>query len=111
MIAEKIAIIAHDARKDDMVMLVRSHQKGLDNFDLIATKGTGQLIMARTGLPVTLLEDGPRGGDQQVGALVVGGEVAEGLFNRGLCLPSGTQMTEADLERVVHTIKEIYNKG
>jgi pyridoxal phosphate-dependent aminotransferase EpsN len=29
-----------------------------------------------------------------------GGEVAEGLFERGLCLPSGSSMTEADLERV-----------
>ena len=36
---------------------------------------------------------------------VVGGKVAEDLFNRGLCLPSGTAMTEADLDRVVKTIK------
>jgi dTDP-4-amino-4,6-dideoxygalactose transaminase len=34
----------------------------------------------------------------------VGGEVAEDLFSRGLCLPSGTAMTEADLDRVVSTI-------
>lgn len=33
-------------------------------------------------------------------ARVVGGEVAEDLFNRGLCLPSGTAMTEEDLDRV-----------
>lgn len=37
-------------------------------------------------------------------ARVVGGEVAEDLFNRGLCLPSGTQMTEEDLNRVVATL-------
>lgn len=36
---------------------------------------------------------------------VVGGEVAEDLFNRGLCLPSGTAMTEEDLERVVKGIR------
>ena len=35
---------------------------------------------------------------------VVGGEVAEDLFERGLCLPSGTAMTDEDLERVVDTI-------
>jgi dTDP-4-amino-4,6-dideoxygalactose transaminase len=35
---------------------------------------------------------------------VVGGEVAEDLFERGLCLPSGTAMTDDDLERVVDTI-------
>jgi len=35
---------------------------------------------------------------------VVGGEVAEDLFNRGLCLPSGTAMTEEDLDRVISVI-------
>lgn len=35
---------------------------------------------------------------------VVGGAVAEDLFERGLCLPSGTAMTEGDLERVIDTI-------
>jgi dTDP-4-amino-4,6-dideoxygalactose transaminase len=38
------------------------------------------------------------------GVKVVGGEVAEDLFNRGLCLPSGTAMTEGDLDRVIDTI-------
>lgn len=35
---------------------------------------------------------------------VVGGEVAEDLFERGLCLPSGTAMTNGDLDRVIGTI-------
>ena len=35
---------------------------------------------------------------------VVGGEVAEDLFDRGLCLPSGTAMTNSDLDRVIETI-------
>jgi dTDP-4-amino-4,6-dideoxygalactose transaminase len=38
-------------------------------------------------------------------ARVIGGEVAEDLFNRGLCLPSGTAMTDEDLNRVVEVIK------
>ncbi len=38
------------------------------------------------------------------GVKVVGGEVAEDLFNRGLCLPSGTVMTEEDLDRVISVI-------
>ena len=37
-------------------------------------------------------------------ARVVGGRVAEDLFDRGLCLPSGTAMTEGDLDRVIETI-------
>ena len=40
-------------------------------------------------------------------ARVVGGEVSEDLFERGLCLPSGTQMTEEDLERVVNVSKKL----
>jgi len=37
---------------------------------------------------------------------VAGGEVSEYLFERGLCLPSGTQMTEQDLDRIVAIIKK-----
>ena len=37
-------------------------------------------------------------------ARVIGGDAAEDLFKRGLCLPSGTAMTEDDLERVIETI-------
>jgi dTDP-4-amino-4,6-dideoxygalactose transaminase len=44
------------------------------------------------------------GGKKQYPARVVGGEVSEDLFERGLCLPSGTMMTEGDLERVVDII-------
>jgi dTDP-4-amino-4,6-dideoxygalactose transaminase len=40
----------------------------------------------------------------KIKARVVGGSVAEDLFNRGLCLPSGTAMTEADLDRVIEVI-------
>jgi dTDP-4-amino-4,6-dideoxygalactose transaminase len=41
---------------------------------------------------------------------VVGGAVAEDLFERGLCLPSGTAMTEGDLERVVSVIRQMYRR-
>ena len=40
------------------------------------------------------------------GCEYIGGEVAEDLFKRGLCLPSGTAMTEKDLDRVVSTIAQ-----
>jgi len=36
---------------------------------------------------------------------VVGGSVAEGLFARGLCLPSGSQLTEEELERIVRVVR------
>jgi len=39
---------------------------------------------------------------------VVGGEVAEDLFNRGLCLPSGTAMTDSDLDRIISIIRRCH---
>ncbi|MGQ9908261.1 MAG: aminotransferase class I/II-fold pyridoxal phosphate-dependent enzyme [Candidatus Flexifilum sp.] len=41
----------------------------------------------------------------------VGGAVAEGLFERGLCLPSGTALTEADLDRVIGLIAAMHNRA
>ena len=46
---------------------------------------------------------GPQG-KQGYSARVVGGKVAEDLFERGLCLPSGTAMTNSDLDRVIDII-------
>ncbi len=43
---------------------------------------------------------------QRYPARVVGGTIAEDLFNRGLCLPSGTAITNADLDRIIDTIRE-----
>ena len=39
----------------------------------------------------------------------IGGEVGEDLFMRGLCLPSGSNLTDEDLERVISVIKAIYS--
>ena len=43
--------------------------------------------------------------EQKYASRVVGGEVAEDLFNRGLCLPSGTAMIDSDLDRVISIIR------
>jgi dTDP-4-amino-4,6-dideoxygalactose transaminase len=47
-----------------------------------------------------------RRGMNRCEARVVGGDVAEDLFNRGLCLPSGTAMSEEDLDRVISVIRK-----
>ena len=77
-----IALIAHDAKKDEMVAFIKAHKTELTDFILIATKNTGQLIHERTGLPVQLLHSGPLGGDQQVGALVANNGVDAVIFLR-----------------------------
>jgi methylglyoxal synthase len=77
-----LALVAHDSKKQEMVRLVKAHKENFIELDLIATRGTGQVIQARTGLPVTLVQSGPRGGDQQVGALVASGDVIAVIFLR-----------------------------
>jgi methylglyoxal synthase len=77
-----LAMVAHDAKKDDMVDLIKAHKEELAEVDLVATRDTGQLIQKRIGLPVTLLQSGPLGGDQQIGALIASEEVDAVIFLR-----------------------------
>ncbi|MDD5287778.1 MAG: methylglyoxal synthase [Dehalococcoidales bacterium] len=77
-----IALIAHDAKKDDMVAFIKAHKTELGDCNLTATRNTGQLVHERTGLPVQLLQSGSLGGDQQVGALVANGDVDAVIFLR-----------------------------
>jgi methylglyoxal synthase len=77
-----LALVSHDAKKEDMVQLVKAHKEELAELDLIATQSTGQLIQGRTGLPVILLQSGPLGGDQQIGASVANGVVDAVIFLR-----------------------------
>jgi methylglyoxal synthase len=77
-----LALVAHDAKKDDLVHLVKAHKEELAKVDLVATRSTGKLMQERTGLPVTLLQSGPLGGDQQIGALVANGDVDAVIFLR-----------------------------
>ena len=77
-----LALIAHDAQKEDMVQLVKAHKEELSNVTLVATRSTGQLVMARTKLPLTLMQSGPLGGDQQIGAMIANEEVDAVIFLR-----------------------------
>ena len=77
-----LALVAHDSKKEDMVWLVKAHKENLAELDLVATRGTGQVIQARAELPVTLVQSGPDGGDQQIGALVASGIVKAVIFLR-----------------------------
>jgi methylglyoxal synthase len=77
-----LALIAHDAKKEDMVQLVKAHREELSGVTLVATRSTGQLVMGRVRLPVTLMQSGPLGGDQQIGAMVADEEVDAVIFLR-----------------------------
>jgi methylglyoxal synthase len=77
-----LALVAHDSKKENMVRLAKAHKENLTELDLVATRGTGQAIQARAGLAVTLMQSGPHGGDQQIGALVANGDVSAVIFLR-----------------------------
>jgi methylglyoxal synthase len=106
-----IALIAHDAKKDEMVSFNKAHKAELTEFKLIATKSTGQLIHERTGLPVQLLQSGPLGGDQQVGALVANNEVDAVIFLRDALTAHPHEPDVSALMRVcdVHNIPPATN--
>lgn len=66
----KIALVAHDEKKAEMIEFAKKHQDILSQCELTATGTTGKLVGQHTGLPVTALLSGPIGGDQQIGSLV-----------------------------------------
>ena len=100
-----LALIAHDSKKEDLLHLVKAHQEELAKLEVIATRGTGQLIQSRVGLPVTLVQSGPRGGDQQVGSLVVNGSVQAVIFLRD---PLMAQPHEPDISALLR-ICDVHN--
>ena len=67
----RAALIAHDARKEDMTEWVVYNRGTLGRCDLVATGTTGAQCAQATGLPIELLLSGPLGGDAQVGAMLV----------------------------------------
>jgi len=66
----RIALIAHDDEKPEMIDFVRAHKDVLSGFDLVATGTTGKRIMEETGLDIERKQSGPLGGDTQIGAEV-----------------------------------------
>jgi methylglyoxal synthase len=77
-----LGLVAHDSKKEDIVRLIKAHMASILDLDLVATRSTGQLIQEKTNLAVTLMQRGPEGGDQQIGALVANGEIDAVIFLR-----------------------------
>ncbi|MEG0391846.1 MAG: methylglyoxal synthase [Anaerovoracaceae bacterium] len=77
---KRIALIAHDNLKEDLVKWCRANEAVLKRHFLCGTGTTSALISAATGLPVKALKSGPLGGDQQVGARIAEGEIDMMIF-------------------------------
>ena len=70
---KRIALVAHDNMKREMLEWATEHKDELKRHTLIATGSTGKLIADSTGLTLERMRSGPLGGDQQIGARISDG--------------------------------------
>ena len=77
----KIAIIAHDGKKADMVQFLQENKSSLSDAEIVATGTTGSHV-EKTRLIVTKLLSGPLGGDAQIAALAAEKELDMVIFFR-----------------------------
>ncbi len=94
----RVALIAHDDKKSDMIELAQEHEELLQQYDLIATGTTGKRLMEETDLEIERKESGPLGGDMMIGA-----EVAEGILDGIVFLrdPLRAQAHEPDISALL----------
>ena len=72
---KNIALIAHDGKKAEIIEWCDQHKDVLSRHFLCGTGTTAKMITDKTGLPVRGYNSGPLGGDQQIGAKVVEGQI------------------------------------
>ena len=72
---KKIALIAHDNKKKDLIEWAVHNKTALSKHSLVATSTTGKLIEEALDQPVIKLLSGPLGGDQQIGAMIATGDI------------------------------------
>ena len=94
----RVALIAHDMKKDDIVALAGEYVDTLAQCELLATGTTGSRITDAHGLKVERMLSGPHGGDLQIGAQLAEGNVDMVIFLRD---PMTPQPHEPDINALV----------
>ena len=94
----KLALIAHDGKKQDMVALAADFLALLQRSELVATGTTGARLQEAHGLKVERCLSGPLGGDLQIGARLSVGEIDGVIFLRD---PMTPQPHEPDINALV----------
>ncbi len=72
---KKIALVAHDNKKGNLLEWVRFNKNTLQKHKLFATGTTGKLLEKELDSKITIFESGPLGGDQQVGSRISEGKI------------------------------------
>lgn len=100
-----LAIIAHDAKKEDMLEFVKEHLDVFQTRELVATGNTGRMLTDQLGLTIERVAHGPYGGD-----LIIGGRVAEGLIEAILFFrdPLTAQPHEPDVSALMR-VCDVHN--
>jgi methylglyoxal synthase len=96
--APRIALIAHDEKKSDMIDLAQSYEETLSRCELVTTGTTGKRIMEGTDLDVERKESGPLGGDAQIAAEITDQRVDAIVFLRD---PLRAQPHEPDISALL----------
>ncbi len=94
----KIAFIAHDRKKEEMVNFVIAYERVFEGNEMFSTGTTGLRIMENTNLKIHRFMSGPLGGDQQIGALVAENEMDLIIFLRD---PLMAQPHEPDINALL----------
>ena len=94
----RIALIAHDMKKDDMITLAAQYIDFLRGCHLVATGTTGGRLANELGLTIDRKHSGPFGGDLQIGAHLVDGQIDAVIFLRD---PMTPQPHEPDINALV----------
>ncbi len=102
---KKVALIAHDSKKNEIVEWCLKNKSILEKFELCGTGTTSKRISEATGLAVKGYLSGPLGGDQQIGALVAEAKIDFVLF---LCDPLTAQPHDPDVKALLR-IANVYN--
>lgn len=102
---KKIALIAHDAKKQEMLEWCEANKEILQKHKLCGTGTTARMITDRVGITVKGYNSGPLGGDQQIGAKIVEGQVNMIIFFSD---PLAAQPHDPDVKALLR-IAQVYD--
>ena len=72
---KRIALVAHDNKKKELVDWAKHNREAMSGMEIHATGTTARMLAKELDLPVNALQSGPLGGDQQIGAMIAEGRI------------------------------------